>query len=63
VIEKFKCKCHDESISFLLTNVKKKYEKGNIQSIFINRKKSLDFQKIESHVKKFPYWFGSITSF
>jgi hypothetical protein len=40
------------------TNVKNKYEKKKFNHfLFIEKKKSLDFQKIENLVGTFPYWF------
>jgi hypothetical protein len=42
--------CHNKSFLFGLkirTNVKNKHEKGTFDHLYILRKKSLDFQKIE----------------
>jgi len=36
---------------------KNKYEKGILNQFLLLRKKSLDLQKIENHVRTFSYWF------
>ncbi len=56
-LKTFKYTCHD-SFLFWFENLHKceRNMKGNIWSFFL-KKKSLDLQKIENHVRTFSYWF------
>jgi len=55
-LKTFKYTCHDKSFFWfeILHKCENKYEKGVIDH-FLNRKKSLNYQKSENHVATFPY--------